>query len=166
MDDSASRTSRRTPVAHRLISAARISDLFIMETSTGNGLPRFVGYSEVTAALGVKRRTVERMVRDRKFPPPVQLSCNRVGWNVDVVLEWLRDREARVVAFSYEDVSEVDAQKLADGTARLGAALLSGISGQRIRPEDIRIGRVATPQEQDAIESVLATTARIRLNLC
>ena len=50
-----------------------------------NHLPQFVGYAEVEAALGVSRRTVERMVREDKFPRPVQLTPNRVGWKVETV---------------------------------------------------------------------------------
>ncbi|MEZ0282019.1 helix-turn-helix transcriptional regulator, partial [Methyloceanibacter sp.] len=122
-----------------------------MDSKTANGLPRVVGYPEVCEALGVTRRTLERMVRDRKFPSPIQLSSNRVGWTVDVALDWLREREARVLASSFEDFSKVDPEQLADGTARLGAALLSGPSGERVRPEDVRIGRIATSAEREAI---------------
>src|SRR5262245_52325909 len=122
-----------------------------MDSTTPKGLPRYVGYDEVAASLGVKRRTIERMVRERKFPAPIQLSSNRVGWRVEVVQEWLRDKEARVLASSYVDVSKVDPQKLADGTARLGAAVLSHISGQQVRPEDVLLGRLATPEEREAI---------------
>src|SRR6185503_14469862 len=113
-----------------------------MESTTENGLPRIVGYAEVCKALGVKRRTLERMVRDGKFPPPMQVSSNRVGWPVDKVLGWLEERAARVLAFSY-DITDIEPAKLAEGTARLGAALLSAMAGQRIKPEDVRLGRVA-----------------------
>ena len=33
-----------------------------------NHLPQFIGYAQVESALGVSRRTVERMVREGKFP--------------------------------------------------------------------------------------------------
>jgi predicted DNA-binding transcriptional regulator AlpA len=122
-----------------------------MQETTPSGLPRIVGYSEVVSALGVQRRTIERMVREKKFPAPIQLSSNRVGWRVNVVIDWLKEREARVLAFSKEDLSGKDPQQLAEGTARLGAALLTGISGQLVKPEDIRLGRVATPAESDVI---------------
>jgi prophage regulatory protein len=63
------------------------------KTDRWQHLPQYVGFSQVQDALGVSRRTVERMVRDGKFPQPVQLSSNRVGWRVETVTKWMSERE-------------------------------------------------------------------------
>ena len=61
-------------------------------------LPQFVGYALVASHLDVSRRTVERMVREGKFPMPVQLTPNREGWKADIVEEWMDERTKRLVA--------------------------------------------------------------------
>lgn len=62
-------------------------------------LPRFVGYGEVEGALGVSRRTIERMVRAGDFPKPTQLAPNRVGWQVEAVEKWLSDSGRKLEVF-------------------------------------------------------------------
>ena len=49
---------------------------------------------EVAAFIGVSISTLWRMVRAGRFPSPMQLSPNRVGWCSTVVKRWLADREA------------------------------------------------------------------------
>ena len=44
---------------------------------------------EVAGFIGVSVTTLWRLVRAGHFPPPMQLSPNRVGWSSTVVKRWL-----------------------------------------------------------------------------
>ena len=112
-------------------------------------LPQFVGYAEVEAALGVSRRTVERMVREGKFPMPVQLTPNRVGWKVDTVTAWLDERSKGLAARAVASPDELQPDQVAPAIRELGARLLTEELGENVRPEQVRllIERTATNEE-------------------
>ena len=48
-------------------------------------LPRLVGYAEVARALGVSRRTVERIVRRGELPAPFRVSTGCTRWRADTI---------------------------------------------------------------------------------
>ena len=49
---------------------------------------------EVCRAIGLSRTTLWRRCRDKRFPAPVRLGQNAIGWRASVVYDWLDDREA------------------------------------------------------------------------
>jgi prophage regulatory protein len=55
---------------------------------------RIVSQTELSERLTLNRATIWRMVREGRFPPPVQLTSSRIGWRWSVVLDWLEQREA------------------------------------------------------------------------
>jgi prophage regulatory protein len=57
--------------------------------------PFFFDLAAVCAAVALEVSTVQRMIREREFPQPRQLSKRRVGWLVREVKEW---SEARPVS--------------------------------------------------------------------
>jgi len=48
--------------------------------------------AEVRARTGLSRVQRWRLVRSGKFPAPVQLSPNAIGWMEDAINTWLADR--------------------------------------------------------------------------
>ena len=114
-----------------------------------NHLPQFVGYTQVEAALGVSRRTVERMVREGKFPMPVQLTPNRVGWKVDTVTGWLDERSKGLAARAVASPDELQPEQVAPAIRDLSARLLTAKLGMNVRPDQVNlvIERTATTEE-------------------
>jgi prophage regulatory protein len=45
---------------------------------------------EVARLTGVSIRTIDRMVRNGRFPKPLHISSRRIGWPAHVVKDWLR----------------------------------------------------------------------------
>jgi prophage regulatory protein len=50
---------------------------------------------DVLAQTGLSRSTVWRKIRAGKFPPPIELSENAIGWSADVIAEWKANRPRR-----------------------------------------------------------------------
>ena len=50
---------------------------------------------EVVKRTGLSRTTLWRRVRAGKFPPPVVLGPNAIGWPASAVAEWLAARPRR-----------------------------------------------------------------------
>lgn len=54
---------------------------------------RFLSRREVADMLNLSPTTLWRLVRDRRFPPPVRISPGRVGWLDRVVWQWMDERD-------------------------------------------------------------------------
>lgn len=54
--------------------------------------PLYLELTAVAAAVSLAETTIQREVRDGKFPAPRQLSGRRVGWLVREVEEWAENR--------------------------------------------------------------------------
>jgi len=48
---------------------------------------------ELKLLLGVSNATIYRHIKLNKFPKPIQLSTNIVGWRLSVVEAWINERE-------------------------------------------------------------------------
>jgi predicted DNA-binding transcriptional regulator AlpA len=116
-------------------------------------LPQYIGYDEVAEALWVHRRTVERMVENGLFPRPEQVSPNRVGWRIEVLLAHL-DRTAKALtALAVTNPDDLPPEQLEPAICALGARLLSHESGTTVGPEQVTVRFVATGGSDDlAIE--------------
>ena len=44
---------------------------------------------EVCEATGVSRSTLDRLRKEKKFPPPLDLGCDVVRWRKVDVLQWV-----------------------------------------------------------------------------
>ena len=119
-----------------------------------NHLPQFVGYAEVGAALGVSRRTVERMVREGKFPMAVQLTPNRVGWKVETVTAWLEDRSKGLVAHAVAHPEDLEPEQLEDQARNLAAQAMAKRTGKPVDPATVglHLMHVVTEDELSALE--------------
>lgn len=54
--------------------------------------PLFLDLPTVATAVALAETTVQKLVRDKEFPPPRKLSGRRVGWLVREVEEWAEGR--------------------------------------------------------------------------
>lgn len=55
--------------------------------------PRYyLDLSSVATALSLSESTVQKLVRDKEFPPPRRISGNRVAWLVREVESWAEAR--------------------------------------------------------------------------
>ncbi len=120
-----------------------------------NLLPMFVGYREVQSALGVSRRTIERMVREGRFPRPIQLAPNRVGWQVEVVEGWLSESGRRLEARAVPRPEDLTPEVLIEEATGLIAEALSRKHGVEIGTDEIdsvHVSRAITEQEFMASE--------------
>jgi predicted DNA-binding transcriptional regulator AlpA len=100
-------------------------------------LPPFVGYSQVEDSLGVSRRTIERMVMEGRFPKPLQLVLNRVGWQVETVTGWLSERGQGLVAQAVAHVEDLSPDELEDKALDLIVKSLEQRSGKLIDPSNL-----------------------------
>jgi prophage regulatory protein len=63
---------------------------------------RILTTSELLERIPLDRTTIWRMVREKRFPPPIQLTTARIGWRWSAVAAWLAERERhRIPARSY-----------------------------------------------------------------
>ncbi len=58
-------------------------------------LVHLISMAELTARLGLSRSTINKMVKEDTFPPPIKIGSRRIAWRVAVVDEWLNEREGR-----------------------------------------------------------------------
>ena len=116
---------------------------------TPKRLPQFVGYSDVQQSLGLSRRTVERMVREGKFPKPIQLSDNRVGWDVEVVRAWLDERGKGLAARAVNDPNDLDVDELLQATRDLIVEALSRREGKPVDPASVASLTVSRTVSED-----------------
>ena len=112
-------------------------------------LPQFVGYALVASHLDVSRRTVERMVREGKFPMPVQLTPNREGWKADIVEEGMDERTKRLVAHAVTHPDQLAPDEMAPTMQMLAVWLLEQEFDEAVRPDQVRLtlSRTATNDE-------------------
>jgi len=54
--------------------------------------PLFLDMPTVIATIGCGQSTIQKMVREDKFPKPRQLSDQRVGWLTREIEEWAESR--------------------------------------------------------------------------
>jgi prophage regulatory protein len=52
----------------------------------------YVGLSEAANMLSLAMSTVQRLVREKQFPAPRQISAGRVGWLVREIEDWAETR--------------------------------------------------------------------------
>ena len=62
------------------------------------------------------------MVREGQFPRPAQLAPNRVGWQVEVISAWMKERETSLVAHA-EDLSPEQLEDEAVGLVAYSASI-------------------------------------------
>ena len=56
---------------------------------------RVLRLREVAERLGVSHDTIRRMVRDGRFPPPVQIAVRSIGWLEADLDTWLAERRQK-----------------------------------------------------------------------
>jgi len=54
--------------------------------------------SEVVATVRLSRTTIWRMVREGRFPAPIQITACRRAWRLSDISAWIADREANPIA--------------------------------------------------------------------
>ena len=54
---------------------------------------RIISSKELTQRIPLNRTSIYRMVRQGRFPPPIQITASRIGWRLSTVLAWMADRE-------------------------------------------------------------------------
>lgn len=71
-----------------------MADLFRYPDDDPSPIPRFLSRKKTSGALGISEVHLHRLVKAGKFPKPVKLGRNRVGWLESEVAEWLNQRIA------------------------------------------------------------------------
>jgi len=54
-----------------------------------------VSKRETARVVGVSLSTLDRMIRRKEFPRPLQLSVRRVGWPSSSIRAWISERSTR-----------------------------------------------------------------------
>lgn len=55
---------------------------------------RILDPKELLERIPLDRSTIWRMVQEGRFPAPIQLTAQRIGWRWSAILRWLSEREA------------------------------------------------------------------------
>jgi hypothetical protein len=94
------------------------------------------------------------MVREGKFPPPVQLSPNRVGWQAETVTAWLDERGKGLVAHAVAQPQDLEPDQLIDSARGFIAQATSKRTGTPVDPAGMSIhtSRAVTEDEFKAAE--------------
>ena len=89
------------------------------------------------------------MVREGKFPMPVQLTPNRVGWKVETVTAWMDERSKGLAARAVANPDDLEPDEVVPTIAKLAARLISHEFGETVSPEQVEltISRSATNDE-------------------
>lgn len=60
--------------------------------------PCLMGYADIFHAYRLTRRFVQKLVREKQFPPAVQIGSGKLAlWRADDLEQWLKDWPARVL---------------------------------------------------------------------
>lgn len=51
---------------------------------------------DVIEIIGLSHTTLYRLMKAKRFPLPIRLSPNRVGWPEGVIYQWIEDRQKNV----------------------------------------------------------------------
>ena len=90
-------------------------------------------------SLGVSRRTIERMVREGRFPRPTQLAPNRVGWQLDQIKTWLDDRGRGLVAHAVAHPEDLSPEQLEGEAVALVVKAMEKRVGKTVDAADLGI---------------------------
>src|SRR5262245_26944564 len=52
---------------------------------------------EVLERIPIERHTLQKLVREGRFPPPIRITSAKVGWRWSRILTWLADCERHPV---------------------------------------------------------------------
>ncbi|MFY9460666.1 MAG: AlpA family phage regulatory protein [Aquabacterium commune] len=89
---------------HRPVTSADINgecDMHVVsETRPPVQRDRMVRLAEVEHLTGLKKSTIYRLMRERKFVQCVQVTSRCTAWSEAAVLQWVQDRIAGAVAGS------------------------------------------------------------------
>lgn len=55
---------------------------------------RFIALPEVEHLTSLRKSSIYRMVREKAFPAPYQLTPRRVAWDFEAVEQWIEERRA------------------------------------------------------------------------
>jgi len=58
-----------------------------------NGSLRLIRMRELRSVVGIGPSQIYVLMSKQKFPRPVQISVNAVGWRSDEIQEWVEARE-------------------------------------------------------------------------
>jgi prophage regulatory protein len=64
---------------------------------------RILHIDEVIRQTSLSRATIYRRVAERRFPSPIKLSTNRIGWRQDAVLAWIEARPEQGRVMEHDD---------------------------------------------------------------
>ena len=59
----------------------------------------------VLKRIGKHRTTIYRWIKAGKFPPPVEIGPNRIGWFEDEIEDWLSSRPRRTYGAPSEEAA-------------------------------------------------------------
>lgn len=53
--------------------------------------------TDLTRAIGLGKTKIYEMIKEGEFPRPIELGSNSVGWLVEDVKDWVKNRPRRTV---------------------------------------------------------------------
>jgi prophage regulatory protein len=91
-----------TPKATSLPATTAAATFVVVEVSVSAlqqfELVRILRKPAVAERTGLGKSTIDQMVRRGQFPPPLRLTRHAVGWRVEDVDAWLRERDVMQVS--------------------------------------------------------------------
>lgn len=55
-----------------------------------------INQNQLIALLGVSKATLWRMRRQKRIPPPIQISARVIGWESNVIEDWIKTKRSKV----------------------------------------------------------------------
>lgn len=132
--------------------------------SSSPELSKLVTYQELERLYGLSRRQLNRMQRDGRFPLAIQLSANKRAWRLDVVEQWLAERNAKLAASAVTNAADVPDDQIGDAIAELGSRLAgvskSDVLGVTVKLTDDQQAAMAAARRA-RVDSLVATLANL-----
>ena len=65
-------------------------------STTSNDTHRLLDWPELSTRIPLSRTTIWRLVRDGRFPAPLQISPGRKAWREDDIIAWMTAQQRAI----------------------------------------------------------------------
>ena len=125
---------------------------------TTDGLPRLVGYAELYAKYGWKKRALQRWDQKGRLPRPQQLPGGRVYWRLEQIKCFVDQQYSALSALAVSDPERLAPDQLGDAAVDLLTRAIEHEIGQQIDPRGICV-TFGQPSEAVTLEQLQSAEA-------
>ena len=122
-----------------------------MSTGEQSGLPKLLGYAELEAEFGWKKRTLQEWVRKKKLKPPGIYPGGKAAWHLEDILAFAETLRQGLKRAAVTDAADLAPEQLEEQALDLAAQAWSKRAGMPIELGQI-LTLVADERDFDLLE--------------